>query len=378
MKDKIQKILLVIFPFVLPLPIPEIYCSICLALFLVGLFFDFNFSFKSIKMNYFLLFSLLFFFADTIGNLLRFDFSTLFFKDTKLSFLIIPLLFLGKSNLLKKNSLLICNAFVFGSLSYVLYAWGYIADFYLITAPDYRTFSLTDGYIVYQLYNYLPGAIHHTYIGIYIVFSILILLNHIKQNRPRKYLNLVMIMILGFSLFYIGGKGSFLLLFLLVFLYLISLRKVVINILFVLSFFGGLYLVKRWVVGIRLENSISVRLDYYKCGWEILKENWFAGIGAKNFSEISALICNNDVFIPHNIYLRVFVANGILGLIILLGLIFVIAKDAFRKKDWVYISLIIMLILGGLTEDLIYRQQGVLFFIFFISLFYMSNKQSKV
>jgi len=373
MKAKIQKIFLFIFPFVLPLPLGQIIPPFCLVLFMIGLLMGPKFSIRYVKSDKFFLLCALFFFADLIGNILRLSFNTATFRDIKLSFLIIPLIFIAHNDVIKKHVVLICNAFVFGTLSYILYSWGYIADFYLITAPNYKEFSLSDGYIVYQLYNYLPGAIHHTYIGIYIVFSIMILLHQVKTNKTRRHLKLLLIAIHCFSLFYIGSKISFFLLFLLVTIYLISLRKFIINIGFTLCFFVGLYLVKRWVVGMRLENSIYARLDYYSCGLDILEKNWFAGIGADNFSEISSFICNNEIFIPHNIFLRAFVTNGFLGFTILILLIGLLMIKAFKAKDLIFISLVLMLLIAGMTEDLIYRQRGVLFFVFFVSLFYIKN-----
>jgi len=375
MKNRIQKIFLVLFPFVISLPIPEIISLICLIIFFIGLLFDLKLSsLNETLRDKFVLISFLFFFTDIIGNIIRFDAESPFFRDIKLSFLIIPGFFLTKHQQVKKHFKLICNAFLFGVLGYVLYAWSYIVDFYLITSPNYKMFSLSDGYIVYQLYNYLPGAIHHTYIGIYMVFAILILLTRIIERQGYFYIYLILLLLFSFSLFYISGKSSFVLLFLLMTFYLLSQKIVLINILFAASFFGGLLLIKQWVTGASLRNSIVTRLEYYKCGLDILKEHFFTGIGASNFSKISEIICNTDIFLPHNMFLRTFVTNGILSLFILLTLLIWLLLDALKKKDKLYISLIIILIIGGLTEDLIFRQRGVMFFMFFISLFYSKNK----
>jgi len=377
MKKIITKLLFIFFPLSLAIPlIPFNIPSVGLILFCIGLLIDNNFRpEKNIKSSFLILFFLLFM-SDTLGNILRLDLKTPFFNDVKLSYLIIPLLFLNYYKSIINNYKLICNSFIVGVLVYTIYSWWFVFDFYYVKYPGYRLFSLTDGYIRYILYNYLPGVIHHTYIGTYMVFSIFILLNDIVSTKKNKVLTFIGLLFLFFSLFFIGSKFSLVLLFFIIFIYLISLKKWVINIGFVMSFLVGLFLVKQWVVGVSLESSFSSRIDYYKCGYKIVKENYFSGIGATNFSKISSLICNKDVFIPHNMYLRALVENGILALIILFSLCAYLLVDAFRKKDNLYISIVLLLILGGFIEDFLYLQRGVLFFVFFTTIFYVKNKKN--
>lgn len=375
MKKIITKFLFLLFPLSLALPlIPFNFPSICLALFLVGLLIDNNFVLKNNVKDYFILLCFLFFMTDTIGNIMRLDSNTPFFNDVKLSYLIIPILFINYYKSIIKNYKLICNSFIVGVIIYVIYSWWFVVDFYYFKYPGYRLFSLTDGYVRYMLYNYLPGAIHHAYIGIYIVFSIFILINSIVIEKRNRILPFIAVLFLFFSLFFIGGKFSLILLFLIVFVYLLSLKKWVINIAFILLFLGGLLLIKRWILGVGLESSFSSRIEYYKCGVEIIKEHYFSGIGAPNFSKISSLICEKQVFVPHNMFFRAFIENGVLGLIIISSLCSYLIIDAFTKKDYLYLSLMLLLILGGLTEDFLFLQRGVLFFVFFVAVYYVKNK----
>ena len=377
MKKIITNLPLIIFPFTIALPlIPLKITAIAFIIFCVGILFDSK-SKLTLKFNFndkLIILCVLFFLTDAFGNLMRLEFSEPFFRSIKFSFLIAPILFIYRADKVKLNFNLITTSFTYGALAYVLYAWWFVLDFYFITNPGYRLFSFTDGYIFYMLYNYLPGAIHHTYIGIYIVFAIILLLNKIKNESRNKVINSLMVILLNFSLFYIGGKSSFILLFILVFIYLIYLKKIILNLIFSLFFFGGLFLVKRWVTGIALENSINSRLKYYECSFNIIKEFFFTGIGQSNFSKASMLICNTEILIPHNLFIRAFLTNGIISFLIVFALCALLLINSVKKKDIVYISLTILLIVGGLTEDLLYLQRGVLFFVPFLSLYYVKHK----
>jgi len=67
----------------------------------------------------------------------------------------------------------------------------------------------------------------------------------------------------------------------------------------------------------------------------------------------------------HNQYIQNFAELGIGGLIILLIMLAINVKNAVRHKDFVHISLAILLITLFLTESLLSRQRGILFFMAF-------------
>ena len=375
MKTIFRKLLLLIFPFTLSLPlIPLNISSIALGLFCLGAIINEKPSVKRKVKDSFLVLFLLFFLSDTLSNLLRLDFNSHFFREIKLSFLIFPIIFIAYSKTIIENFKPICYSFVFGVLVYVIYSWWFVYDFYYITNRGYRLFSLTDGYIRYMLYNYLPGAIHHTYIGIYIVFSISLILHDIITLKKRIIIKSLLLLILFVSLFFIGSKFSIIMLIFFIFSYLLILKKWIVNFIFIASSLSGLYLIKMWILGVGLNSSFYSRIEYYKCCIIIIKNNFISGVGAGNLSKASSLLCDNDILIPHNIYLRSFAENGILGFLILVAISFYLIKHSLKSKDYLYLNIVLLLILGGLIEDFIFLQRGVLFFMLFLSLFYVKNK----
>ena len=71
----------------------------------------------------------------------------------------------------------------------------------------------------------------------------------------------------------------------------------------------------------------------------------------------------------HNQYIQVFAELGFIGFLILLLLLFMNAKNAFKSKDFTHIAFAILMISLFLTESFLWRQRGVVFFTLFYCLF---------
>ena len=138
-----------LFAFVLALPIPLIYSAIALGIMLINGMLLINI-FK-IKCSFWVYLSVAFVLIDLVRSLIFENFSFKGLDDTKLSFLIVPIIFYNAKDYLinQRRQILIC--FTAGVIAYVFYAIGYMIYFYN-TYTNY-TFSFTDHYIVYMLYN---------------------------------------------------------------------------------------------------------------------------------------------------------------------------------------------------------------------------------
>jgi O-antigen ligase len=71
----------------------------------------------------------------------------------------------------------------------------------------------------------------------------------------------------------------------------------------------------------------------------------------------------------HNQYIQIFAETGIFGLVLLLIIVCINIKNALQTKDFVHICFAILMISLFLTESLLARQRGVVFFIAMYSLF---------
>jgi len=84
-----------------------------------------------------------------------------------------------------------------------------------------------------------------------------------------------------------------------------------------------------------------------------IEHNLYPGYETKNF---------------HNEYIQLFAELGIFGALLLLAMLYVTVRNAFRAKDFVHISFAVLMISLFLTESFLSRQRGVVFFTLLYSL----------
>jgi O-antigen ligase len=80
----------------------------------------------------------------------------------------------------------------------------------------------------------------------------------------------------------------------------------------------------------------------------------------------------------HNQYIQVFAELGVIGFILLVFILFINIKNAFKNKDFLHIAFAILMLSLFLTESFLWRQRGVVFFTVFYCLFnttHLNNKE---
>ena len=87
------------------------------------------------------------------------------------------------------------------------------------------------------------------------------------------------------------------------------------------------------------------------------KYNLYPGYGNYNF---------------HNQYIQIFAELGLVGFLLLIAILFINTKKAFKSKDFMHIAFAILMISLFLTESFLWRQRGILFFTLFYCLFNVS------
>ncbi len=71
----------------------------------------------------------------------------------------------------------------------------------------------------------------------------------------------------------------------------------------------------------------------------------------------------------HNQYVQNFAELGFIGFLVLITILAINIKNAFKRKDFIHISFAILIISLFLTESFLWRQRGVVFFTIFYCLF---------
>ena len=82
-------------------------------------------------------------------------------------------------------------------------------------------------------------------------------------------------------------------------------------------------------------------------------------------------------FNAHNQYMQTMLGHGIPGLFCLLAIILLQLFEAFKRSDLLYLSFVLLFSMAGLTESMLNRNKGIMFFLVFSFVFYNSEMTSK-
>lgn len=245
---------------------------------------------------------------------------------------------------------------------------------------------------------------HIPYLGIMFVFSIMILIKSIIDSFKKKLLvtilNVLSIFILLFSLVIFSSRIALMSLFIcLVFLFfkllkpkhsinlvLITITLVTVLIISVPSSYRRFTEIKSTQLVAphagQTSDQANFRYGIYLCDYEILKENWIFGIGLqniqkelnecyksytyRNFDDYNTLTYNS-----HNQYIDFFIKYGIFGIFALILYLF----WGIRNKDILYRLFLLIFLISLLTENVLDRQVGIIFYSYFNSLFFILKEE---
>lgn len=241
---------------------------------------------------------------------------------------------------------------------------------------------------------------HIPYLGIMFVFSIMIFIKSIIDSFKKRWvvtvLNIVSISILLFSIVIFSSRIALMSFFIcLVYLffkllkpkYSISLALLIITIVSVLivsvpSSYRRFTEIKSTQLVAphagQTSDQANFRYGIYLCDYKILKENWMFGIGLqnvqkelnecyksytyRNFDDYNTLTYNS-----HNQYVDFFIKYGIFGIFALIIYLF----WGIRNKDILYKLFLLIFSISLLTENVLDRQVGIIFYSYFNSLFFI-------
>ncbi|QLG45237.1 O-antigen ligase family protein [Costertonia aggregata] len=124
------------------------------------------------------------------------------------------------------------------------------------------------------------------------------------------------------------------------------------------------------------------RVVIWKNSLELAKESPFIGYGTGDVQDklIDTYKKNNELwrmqfFNSHNQFLDYQLRYGLPGVLLLIAFLFYYFRYAWLNIDFLYLSFLIIITMGFLSENFIQRHWGIVFFTFFNSLFYYRIKQ---
>ena len=347
----------------------------------------------------------------------------LFHIQEKLSIAFFPIILLGSNEKVKQNYNTLLIVFVLANLTASIYilvnaiitnivvengTW-YIKHWIWQEMQNESFWILVNRRASVFSYSHISAFKHPAYFAMYLTFSISILVYLYKQKiakkRWQKFLMTVMMVFFAFMIYLLQSSAGF-------------ITFGAVSVLSVLHefkakqkkryIFTGSIFILIGILAISFSKPAQKRLKDYtdvilnpktaelfekddRLGlWfstvEVIKENFWLGTAPADLSEELSIKykkynlkdAEEEKFNAHNQYLETFAGIGIFGF---LSLIFILVYGfyiAYKKRHYLLFFLMVVLSINFLFESMMNRMAGVLFMMFFYSLFvFMDTKLAK-
>jgi O-antigen ligase len=418
---KINYFFLLLFIFWLPLK--DNYLPLILTLWLFTWLLEGNFGNRFLGFPdkiYFIGF--LSYFLITCAQLFRstdIDYG-LFQIQEKLSLAFFPIIFFGSNFKVKKNVKIIMAVFVAGN---------FIASIYCLVNAFLNSLVEVNGQYEFHYYfgqtnsssfwelirlryshfssSYLSVFIHPSYFSMFILFSILIVIEALRKSWIKKiYSKILIILLILFFVFMIyllhSRAGLIALGVVIIIVPLIEVKKklkkrfIFLAMTLIIAAFALLFttpsIVKSFssVKQLAKKESTSlsesdIRLQLWYTSIIVIKDNFWFGTSpanltdqlVKKYNELGFEGAAKDQLNTHNQYLETYAGLGILGFLSLLYIIIYTFIISIKKRHYLLFFLMGILSINFLFESMLNRMAGVLFMMFFISLFVFAKKDNE-
>ncbi len=364
-------------------------------------------SFKNLTANYALLASVILYLLYIIGMLYTTDLNFgLKVLETKLSLLLLPLVYSAYIITTKEKLQEYLKYFVYGCATYAIICLSYAC--YAFYKPVY-----TDLYgVMYDLgsnyfyYSYLSLFFHPSYSAMFCVLSLLIIVVGLKKKLITMNWKIVLLIGLFFIfIFLLSSKAGWISLFLLfvyIFTLLIKLKKVaqilyitfpvlivflVLNVYFTPNFSQRLPQIDKIVEAItgKSQNdeatttgsdTNTARVFIWKASYELFLEHFLVGNGTGDAKEILLEKYKEKQMTTelkyelnsHNQFLTTSIYIGIGGLVVLLFMLLYPLMLSIKQKNYILTGFIVLLIINLMFESMFEKQAGLVFYAFFNTL----------
>lgn len=381
------------------IPFSKAFNSIVLVLlFLYSFIWYTKFSFTTLKKElYTFLYFLAFFLILAIGTFYATDKTKAFSTLTRsIVFLTMPITFYNLQNKINKRKLHIT---LYGLLIGVLII--IFSAHIAILIKEQLTFRIF--FFEFVRANFTERAIvniHTPYFGLLTVFVLITIfkLPFLKNKKYTPFFRVFLILYLVVALYQIAAFMSILIasVFLMVqFLFLIkkskkaSLAVVLVTLLMLGSIIFNTKNITEYNRGnetifsrinIALQKGDPVRKANWKSVVQVIKQNWIFGVGTdggleflqQHRAKLSEPYVNKHN--THNQFLEILLRYGIVGFLIFLTLMFSLLKQGFNSSNYYFQWFLVVFFISCITESLLQRQIGLVFFSFFSCMFLVLKK----
>jgi O-antigen ligase len=266
----------------------------------------------------------------------------------------------------------------------------FVASLFAVLKASYFYLNNLDNYFYYNQFSLFLNK-HTTYFSLFIVISIVVLINDIFKNK-KHITSIMMLVFFIVVLYFLSVRISIIAIGLVIIVTSLSslrgiLKYAIILLipLVLLATFNSPNFKKRFEPSQTEVGSIE-DIDFRKLHWqsvlETISEKPIFGVGTEGnretlfskYKEKKLTAAYEENYNAHNQFLEVALDFGVIGLIIFLGFIGYLFYLALVHKDFMLIQFLLIFIIYFLTESLLVRHSGIIMFSLLISLLFSNNK----
>jgi O-antigen ligase len=320
--------------------------------------------------------------------------------EVKLVFLILPILFSTENYLNTERRIVLEWAFIISCLSAFLYC----------VVVAYSRNPNSSASFLFERMTISDPLMHPGYLSNYIVFAFVFVCLKLTRNVKKALrLNLILItigVIFLFALFVFISKTALLFLgfFIVYLLWKLSsyIQNTIVRIVVVFCLLLSIGLVSYTIPSVKYRfnetkinihkqkpsevmfwHSTSARVAAWNLEWDLIKQKPIVGYGTgaanplllSSFKQKGYTDLVKYNMHTHNQVFHTWLDLGLLGIVLLFVLLFYVAYlFAVKQKNEIGFWMILLTLVNISTDDMLEIQAGVVFFVFFITLFLYKNK----
>jgi O-antigen ligase len=372
-----------------------------------------KFAFKNSALSFMILLFVFYLFGISYSN--NFE-SGLKAIETKLSILILPLIYSSYYQITLNNINRYLKSFIFGCIVYAIVCLGWATYSYF--KPVY-----TDCYGVllnlgsnYFYYTNLSRIFHPSYMAMYLIFSLTSIWFFLfKRLITLNYLLILIILLLITFVLLLSSKSGWISLSIWVVnftIWMFSTKRFFLSLLIFLSIIGAfltfnlyftptfsnripnLSVIKNAIKGKDEQNNkittsddgSARRVFVWKASVDVIKQNLLWGVGTGDTrDELLDMYLKkgmkaeyNTALNSHNQYLNTGVTLGILGVFVLLLCLGIPFFIALKQNSYLLVGFISLISINFLFESMLETQAGVIFYAFFNTLLCLKLKNDSI
>jgi len=313
--------------------------------------------------------------------------------EVKLSLIAFPLAFVGFRFVRETNFQRLISMFVYGTIA---------ASIYCLLSSSYQVFVNDQAYYHFMTSRF-SIIVHPSYFALYLIFSILAIakidLVGFRSQRKSAVAKALVLIFLSIILVLTGSKTGFIMWLLVAIWITVNYARTskyklipILLLVIVFSMIGVIFqsapLLQSRIVNVlnvaqsdKLKpdaiESTAVRALIYSSALEIISHQDWYGNGTGDFQDVLDAEYNKKNYMQaadkhlnaHNLFLQTWIALGIPGFAMILGIFILMFVNAFRSKEVLFQGFTLFFLILSLTESTFYVQAGVVFFSFFAVLF---------